>query len=102
MTDLDLAVSEPLLCNAELNLELAAKRLSVVKAKACTCTSYTLADLCQQYLGNPEPQARELILRAQVKTRSDALSVLALLEQNEDAEIAAHLLRMMRVHLSAA
>jgi hypothetical protein len=95
--------AEPILAVCEIDAETKA-RFSVAKAKesACNCTGFTISDLCQSYLTEPSPQTRELILRSSIRTGSDALSVLALLEVSDDAEIANHLLRMLRVHLSAA
>jgi hypothetical protein len=98
----DAAIADPLLCVAEMNLERAAQRLSAVRQKRCECSNYTITDLCQQYAADPKPLTKELILRTAVRTRSDALAVISLLEQSDDPDISAHLLRMIRVHLSAA
>jgi hypothetical protein len=102
MTETDLAEVEPILSTMELNLEHAAKRLSAVQPRRCECIDLTLRALCERHAMEPSPETRGLILRAQIRTRSDALSVLSLLETSDDPLVAQHLLRMTRLYLEAA
>jgi hypothetical protein len=83
-----------ILCNAEVDSELTARRLS-------EAVGFTLADLCESYLHAPALQTRELILRTAIHTRADAVAVLTLLEVCPDDAIAAHLLRMVKLYLAA-
>jgi hypothetical protein len=85
---------------SEASLDAARKRLSVVGP--CNCTNLTLKALCEKHATEPSAETKGLILRATIRTRADALCVLTLLEQNEDGEIAAHLLRMTKLYLEAA
>jgi hypothetical protein len=54
---------QPILCNAELNLELPTQRLSIVKAKqsACPCTGLTLVTLCRLHLAEPKASTTSLL-----------------------------------------
>jgi hypothetical protein len=95
----DMAATDPILSTAELNLELAARRLAV--RRQCECSG-TLADLCEQFISAPSPQVRELILRSPVKTRGDAIAALSIIESNaEDSHLCVHLIAGLRVYLAA-
>lgn len=78
----DTTAADPILCNHELNLELAA--------------------LAASRLDKPNPAMRSVILSAPMTTRADTLAVLAILESGDDPELAAHLLQCLHSYLSAA
>jgi hypothetical protein len=101
---MDEAVTAPILTTLELNLEEATKR-AVASTTKCECSDrggFTARELCFDYMQHPNERLREVILCTPIKTRSDALACVRLLETWPDDEIAAHLLRMMHVWLSAA
>jgi hypothetical protein len=57
----------------------------------------------EEALTEPKAATRDAIISMEVKTRADAMAVLAvLLERGDDSELASYLLQGLRVHLSAA
>jgi hypothetical protein len=86
----------------ELNLEAAARRLSVSK-KPCNChDGLSVASLVAAYLSEPSPAIRARLLSLPITTRADARSVLAILQRGEDAQLAGHLIGCLHSYLSAA
>ena len=84
--------------NHELNLELAAKRLSAVrKPKACNCFhGTTLATVARKHLSEPKPARRAARLTMPVTTRSDDMASLDLLASSDDTELCAYLIAGLR------
>src|SRR6476619_6099974 len=98
----DEAATNPILTTGELNLEAAARWLAIGRQLKCECDGLTLASLCRHYLAEEKPEVRRTTLRTEVRTRSDALAVISLLERREDAELASHLLQCLHMYLTAA
>ena len=90
------------LTNHELNLELAAKRLSAVrKPKACNCcTGLTLATVGRMHLRQPKIGTRGVILSGGISTKADAIAAVDLAAELEgDGELTDHLLTSLRAFL---
>jgi hypothetical protein len=98
----DMGTVDPLLCIAELNLELAAKRLSVGRPKRCECNPLTAADLAQRYTMEPTPALRAELLTMPIRTRADAMAVLRVIEAGSDMGLTRHLVACLHSYLTAA
>ena len=102
----DMAATDPILTNAELNLELAAKRLSIARARSRRFALAPALPLPRSaaftYL-NRSPQIRTTILSMPVSTRADAIAALSIIESDaEDSDLCVHLIAGLRVYLSGS
>jgi hypothetical protein len=102
----DMAATDPILTNAELNLELAAKRLSIPRAKesaACSCIGLTLAMLCRLHLSEPKPANQDDDpLHADEHTRRRHCGLVDYRVRCRGLRFCVHLIAGLRVYLSGS
>ena len=79
-----------------------ARLQDAINPKVSPFTGMVLATVAPVHIAEPSANCRAALMTLPLTTRADALAAVALLESNsEDHELAARLLKGLRVYLSA-